>query len=280
MIHIVFQFNDQEVLREAIAKDPHLEGEIIQIGDDFAVGPIVDLYDVEGREARSGWWRQVFSGGDYEHILDDGSVPDDHGSVLWIRKKLQAGAAETTWIWAAPNQHDVSGYFWLIGQLKEFQGRVFIVYPNNLPFISDKGSIFYPSHLFEIPVRELLKAKKLARPITASEFETDPDEWMRLSREQGGVRILEGGKKLISHGYDYYDADLTRFITGDWTRANRIIHHFLAKAPQVTGDAFLLWRLKQIIAGGGCEVQGETRGMKDFEIRRKGAEQVEGGTEI
>ena len=43
-----------------------------------------------------------------------------------------------------------------------------------------KGQFFYPNNLFEIQPKEFLKAKKLARPISLSEFETDPDEWKKL----------------------------------------------------------------------------------------------------
>ena len=112
------------------------------------------------------------------------------------------------WIWTAPNKHDVSGYYWLMSQLKDFQGRIFILYLHNLPFINEKGHIFYPANIFEIQPKEFLKAKKLARPVTLSEFEIDPDEWTKLCNENNGVRILEGGKKLLQHDYDYYDTEL------------------------------------------------------------------------
>ena len=38
--------------------------------------------------------------------------------------------------------------------------------------------------------KSLLKQKKLARPITLSEFEVDPDEWVRIVNDGGFVRIL------------------------------------------------------------------------------------------
>jgi hypothetical protein len=50
--------------------------------------------------------------------------------------------------------------------------------------------------LHEIQPKEFLKAKKLSRAVTLSEFEVDPDEWKRLSSENAMIRILEGGKKI------------------------------------------------------------------------------------
>ncbi|GGA82456.1 DUF1835 domain-containing protein [Puia dinghuensis] len=271
MIHIVFQHNDVEVLRKAFELEPSFQGEVVEIQDEFAVGPIAGIYSAEGIEARKQWWREVLAGGDYDGLVDNGNTGDDNSTVESLKQRLAEDAKEVVWIWAAQNKHDVSGYYWLMSQLKEFQGRVFILYLNNLPFINEKGQIFYPENLFTIPPKEFLKARKLARPITLSEFEIDPDEWNRLCQEDRGVRILEGGKKLSQYDYSYYDEELRKFITGDWIKASKLIGQFLGKARQTTGDAYVLWRIKQLVAAGELDVQGELKGMRDFEVRGKAA---------
>lgn len=268
MIHIVFNEADAGVLNKAIELDETLGGKVVQIKDDYAVGPLTGLYTGEGIQARKNWWVEVLAGGDYDGKVNDGSV-DDYKTIAETVGELRRNPGEILWIWAAQNKHDVSGYYWLLHYVKEFQGRVFILYLNNLPFISEKGNIFYPSWLHTIPPKEFLKAKKLARPITLSEFEVDPDEWSRLSEENKGVRILEGGKKLVQYDYDFYDADLKRYITKDWQKAGKIIAQFLSKNKHTTGDAYLLWRLKAIVTGGEYDIQGELKNMKDFEIKSK-----------
>jgi hypothetical protein len=271
MIHIVFNEADVDVLKKAIELDETLQGEVIQIKDDYAVGPIKDIYTNEGIEARKQWWREVLAGGDYEPKPDAVEI-DDMKTVVDLIVTLARNPEELVYIWAAQNKHDVSGYYWLMSQLKDFQGRLYILYLNNLPFINEKGLIFYPEWLSQIPPREFLKAKKLARPITLSEFEVDPDEWTRLQNEDKGVRILEGGKKLGQKDYDFYDEDLKKYITNDWQKASRIIHNFLNKNKQTTGDAYMLWRLKTLLAGGNYDVQGEPKGMKEFEVKGKSAQ--------
>ena len=273
MIHIVFNAADIDVLKKAIELDESLQGEVIQIKDDYAVGPIENIYVGEGIEARKQWWRDVLAGGDYDGSVDNGEV-DDYQTVAGLVGTMRRNPEEIIWIWAAQNKHDVSGYYWLLNYMAEFQGRVFILYLNNLPFINEKGLIFYPEWLHVIPPKEFLKAKKLARPITLSEFEVDPDEWKKLMQENKGVRILEGGKKLGHHDYDYYDADLKKFIGNDWQKASKIINQFLSKNKQTTGDAYILWRLKQLIASGEYDVQGELKGMKEFEVKGKSAVQA------
>ena len=268
MIHIVFNEADVKVLEAAIALDETLSGNVVQIKDDLAVGPLGNIYIGEGIEARRQWWRDVLDGGDYHGKVDSGE-PDDYQTAAELVGTMRRNKAEIIWIWAAQNKHDVSGYYWLLHYVKEFQGRVFILYLNNLPFINEKGNIFYPSWLYEIPAKEFLKAKKLSREITLSEFEVDPDEWTKICNENKGVRLLEGGKKLEQKDYDFYDAELKKFITPDWQKASRIIHQFLTKSKQTTGDAYLLWRLKVMIAQEMFDVQGKVENMKDFELKTK-----------
>ena len=269
MIHIVFQKHDVETLKKAIKLDEPLQGDVIQVTDDFAVGLLLNIYTDEGIAARKQWWRDVLSGGHHEGIVDDGSVADDNNTVAELIERLKANPEEIVWIWAAQNKHDVSGYYWLISQLKDLQGRVFILYLNNLPFINEKGHIFYPTNIFEIQPKEFLKAKKLARPITLSEFEVDPDEWTKLCNENKGVRILEGGKKLSQNDYDYYDAELMGFITPDWQKVNKLLHSFFSKSKLTTGDAYLLWRIRLMVNENKIDTQGDAKNLKEFEVKLK-----------
>jgi hypothetical protein len=268
MIHIVFQENDIGTLKKAIALDESLRGNIIQIKDDFAVGPLLSIYSREGIEVRKQWWRDVLKGGDYDGKVDSGEI-DDSKTVAELIEKLKSGEEEIAWIWAGQNQHDVSGYYWLMSQLKDFQGRIFILYLHNLPFINEKGHIFYPANIFEIQPKEFVKAKKLARPITLGEFEIEPDEWTKVCSENKGIRTLEGAKKLLQYDYDYYDAELLKLITHDWQRVNKLLHTFYSKHRNTTGDAYLLWRLKLMITENKIDAQGEIKNMKDFEVKLK-----------
>lgn len=268
MLHIVFQHADVDALQKSFELDPSMEGEIIEIKDDYAVGPIKDIYTEEGITSRREWWISILKDGHYDGLVEKNDF-DDNATVKALIERLEANPEEIVWIWAAQNKHDVSGYYWLMSQLSDFQGRLFILYLNNLPFINEKGNIFYPNNLFEIQPKEFVKAKRLARPITLSEFEIDPDEWKKLCEEEMGVRLLEGGKKLIQKDYDFYDNELMQQITPDWQKGSKLMQHFFSKAKITTGDAYLLWRIKLMAEEGKIDIQGNLRNMKEFEVKRK-----------
>ncbi len=208
MIHIVFNESEVGLMKQVIELDETLAGEVIQIKDDFAVGPLKALDTEEGWLARQSWWMGLLENSPYA-----GSQTvkfDDRETVLELKEKLITEPDKQLWIWMGQNQHDVSGYYWLMPQLTEFAGRIHVLYLNNLPFINEKGQIFYPSWLHEIQPKEFLKAKKLSRPITLSEFEVDPDEWKRLCEENSMVRILEGGKKIVGKDETFYDSEIIK----------------------------------------------------------------------
>src|ERR1051326_4208000 len=153
MIHIVFQTSDADAIKDAIKLDASLDGDVIEIKDEFAVGPIANIYEPEGYQQRRDWWKQVL---EFSPYTGEHDIIDDKLTVHNLTKRLDEDASLQVWMWAGQNQHDVCGYYWVMSQLKEYQGRIFNLYLNNLPFINEKGGIFYPNYLFEIQPKEFL----------------------------------------------------------------------------------------------------------------------------
>ena len=276
MIHIVFEQANVEALSKAFDLDESLRGEIVEIKDDYAVGPIANIYETEGYQARRDWWKALLEFSPYKEQLD---IVDDKLAVHNLMKSLdtpfdeaQGDKPEQVWIWMGQNQHDVCGYYWLMSQLKEYQGKIQVLYLNNLPFINEKGQIFYPQHLYEIQPKEFLKARKLAREITLSEFEVDPDEWKKLCSENAMVRILEGGKKIVSKEESYYDKDILSAITNDAQKLSKVIHNILSKQKIQTGDVFLVWRMTELMKQMKIEIVGDwNKGWKELVVKNYGS---------
>jgi hypothetical protein len=258
MFHIVFELSSIELLSAAMDLDQSLEGEIVLIRDDYSVGPIEDLFTESGRQIRTAWWSQIHPPSGKESVLISSESSADAETVQTIIQRMSEEEFDEIWIWIAPNAKDISGYYWMLSQLKDFVGRIFVLSLNNLPFINEKGAVFYPSTLAEIPPREFVKAKKLVRPVSAAEFETDPDEWTRLGAEQKNLRILEGGKKLVQKEDDYFDKTLSGFIQPAFQKMSRVLHAFGSKSNVKPNEIFLQWRLKQLNVSGVAEQQGDS----------------------
>jgi hypothetical protein len=268
MIHIVFNTADIAALEAAIELDETLSGKIIEIKDDYAVGPLLDVYETEGYQNRRDWWKNVLTHSPYEDQID---IVDDKLTVHQLQNALNHDENESIWIWMGQNVHDVCGYYWLMSQFKEYQSRIHVLYLNNLPFLNEKGQLFYPTHLSQIQPKEFLKAKKLARPITLSEFELDPDEWKKICNENEGVRFLDGGKKILSMGIGYYDKEILSLLTKNAQKLQSALSNILSKMKIKTGDAFIVFRLKALEEEGKLVIAGDwNKGWKDLVIQMPG----------
>lgn len=272
MIHLVFNTADMVSIEAAIALDETLAGKVIEIKDDYAVGPLLDIYETEGYQARRDWWKNILEHSPYEEQL---AIVDDKLTVHELIQSLEENLEEEVWFWMGQNAHDVCGYYWLMSQLKPYQGRLQVLYLNNLPFLNDKGQLFYPTYLNEIQPKEFLKAKKLARPITLSEFEIDPDEWKKLCQENEGVRFLEGGKKLVSMSASFYDKDIFSLLTKNAQKLPSALAHIISKMKIKTGDAFIVSRLKAMSEMGKIVFAGNwQKGWKDIVVQMPGGSSV------
>ncbi len=272
MIHIVFNTADIAALEAAIELDETLAGKVIEIKDDYAVGPLLDIYETAGYQARRDWWQNVLENSPYTDQLD---IVDDKLTVHHLMNALNHDENEVLWIWMGQNAHDVAGYYWLMSQFKEYQGRIQVLYLNNLPFLNEKGQLFYPSYLSQIQPKEFLKAKKLARPITLSEFELDPDEWKKLCQENEGVRFLEGGKKLVSMQIGCYDKEILSLLTKNAQKLPSALNNIMAKLKVKLGDTFIVFRLKSLEEAGKIVFVGDwNKGWKDMVVQMPGGSET------
>jgi hypothetical protein len=256
MFHIVFDSRGAELITSAMDNDEALDGETILFRDDYSVGPIRDLFSENGRQERINWWNKIRED---SKVAGPHEIKEETDSAILMKiiQRMKEEEFDQIWIWVAPNVKDVCGYYWLISQLIPFSGRIYVLSLNNLPFIGERGNVFYPVSLSEIPAREFIKAKKLARSVSTAEFEIDPDEWLRLVSENKNLRLLEGGKKITQKEEDYYDGAILHFLQPQFQKISRTVHQFIMKSPEKINEYFLLWRLKQLIAAGAVEQQGE-----------------------
>ena len=289
LLHIVFGESSATALSGAFELDEQLKGDILYFEDDLSIGPLFILDTKDGQAARKQWWMQL-AGIQPQPVAEgapqtQAATPDaatativaeeetgDQEKFRQLKALLKSEPEQQVYLWAGQNSRDVCGYYWLISQLYDFAGRIHIIYLNNLPFLNEKGGVFYPTHLHQILPKEFLKAKKLARPVSLAEFEIDGDEWSRMMNENAGVRLLEGGKKIKGEPAVFYDKELVQQSTVEFQKASKVVGLVTGKLKYPVMDQFLGWRLKELIRQGKLESRGELKTIKDFEVKLPPAE--------
>ena len=283
-LHIVFGQASAPALAAAFELDESLKGDLLCFEDDLSVGPLFILDTKDGQSNRRQWWQQIAGiqpqtqpqpqpaaeGGQSAGPAVAEEESGDPELAKQLKARLKTEPELEVWIWAGQNARDVCGYYWLVSQLYDFSGRIHIIYLNNLPFLNDKGAVFYPTHLHQILPKEFLKARKLARPVSLAEFELDGDEWHRLMNENAGIRLLEGGKKLKGEPVDHYDKDLLQHSGKEFQKASKVVGQLSGKLKYPVLEQFLAWRLKELIKEEKLDSRGELKTAKDFEVKQPG----------
>jgi hypothetical protein len=99
------------------------------------------------------------------------------------------------------------------------------------------------------------------------------DVWRRLRGEDGLLRIVERGA-LRTVAEDHFDDLLLGSCSGEWRKWSRVVGDAMTKAMERshhTGDAFYLWRLRELVRLGRIECRGELPGRQHDEKRRPDA---------
>jgi len=262
--HIVVGDEAAKPLLVAIETEASMSGRVLVIKDLLQLGPIERMEGQSFSNLRATWWQELLP------EMNSGIEVNDLEQILDLSNILNKNSEDTIWFWMAPNAADVCAYFWMLPYLGKHLGRLLLVNLANLPFLDEGGKLFYPVNISELMPRELIKARKLSRPITAPELEMDQEVWKILVLQNAGVRILEGGKKLISKPINYYDDQLLSGLSTNFQKAGKIINQAMSKFKMTCGDSFLAGRLRFVLTEDIIERKGEAgKGYKDWELRLK-----------
>lgn len=267
LIHLIVGDATAKPLSEAVTQEETLAGEIVVLKDILNVGPL----KTEGMtfsEGRSAFWNEA---------QPEGHAPaavDDLEKLMALSSRLSNDPDLHIWFWMAPRAADVCAYYWLLQFLKKHQGRLSVININGLPFLDENGKLFYPESFGDVPVKEIIKARKLARVITPSEWETDGDEWQKMVTENSGLRKHEAGKKLSGQSISFYDELLLSLCTRQNQKVTRVVQQAMSKNKIHTGDLFLIWRLRVMAQEGKLELQ-----KGDVKLKSEKRESSEPATE-
>lgn len=267
--HLVVGDEAAKPLSEAIFADTENEQAVVVLKDILHVGPLLKGDGQKFSDLRSAFWNEI-----HPHSKEPIKV-DDLERVLEISNALYKSEDVKLWFWMAPASADMVAYYWLLSYLKKHRDRFYVVNVGGLPFLDTNGKLFYPKNISEIPAKELVKARKLARVITPSEMEVDTDEWEKIKNENAAIRVYEGGKKIAHKEVTHYDSSLMSFCSQQFQKASKIVRQAMSKYAIPTGDVYLAWRLRQIVQDGLLNAQGDvTKALNEWDVKLAGSSET------
>ncbi len=263
MIHIIVGDEAAKNLEAAFELDENLRGEILVLKDTLGIGPISIQEESNHDAVRSEFWRMTSA-----HHVQHKAI--DRANILQLIEKAIA-EEEPICFWMAPCVSDVCAYFWLLPYFKPYPDMLHTINIIGLPFLNEKGQLFYPKNFSEVIAREFAKTKRLLKKVTPAEYEVEGDEWVKLQADTSWVRIYEGGKKINSKELTYFDGLIKSSLTAEFQKGTKIVNEAMKKCTQTVSNLFFEWRLRQIIEREELPVNGDIeKALKDFEVKKVG----------
>lgn len=272
MIHLMNGIDAAKALEAAFELDENLRGPIVVLNDHLEFGPLQPESEESFDTLRTKYQAEISGQADIQS--------NDEATLLELIQNAQR-EEEPVCFWMAPNARDTCTYYWLLPYFKSMPDVLHSIQIPGLPFLNEKGQLFYPSHFGQIQAREFLKTKRLLKVLSIADFETDGDEWQRLQQDGKWIRTHEGGKKLQSKEAHAFDHLITAVAGNDFQRASRVLQDAFKRTSHPLLPTFMEWRLRQMIAEGKLELKGDSsKPLKDFEIRKGGQVPLESQTVV
>lgn len=259
MIHLISDEQNARPLLAAFDLDENLRGEIHIFRDDLSYGPLMPFAEKSFDETRTAF-RQSWNKTD--------ALPLQESADLQALLARAQADDEPCCFWLAPNANDVIRYFWLLPYFKNDPGRLHVISIGGLPFLNEKGQLFYPTQFAQVPPKEFIKTKRLLKEVSLAEYETDGDEWLRLQRDETGLRVHDGGKKIVSKPDNHIDAGLLLNLSSDWQKASKALNENNKKNAANWPVGFVEWRIRSLIEQGQLELKGDPqKPTRELEVR-------------
>jgi hypothetical protein len=229
---------------------------VVGLQECFSIGPHFDLDKPAGIEARRDWMKRLYKG-TYAGLL----FREAAGDVgLPIIEQLGAEFSEFV-VWCGPNADEQILLRAVAARLPESLVRIVDI--TNLP-----TEAFHPRAVGLCSTDFLYRAFATARVLLPVERGSLVADWRKLLRQHGTLRFYVDGE-IIEAPETHFDEALLAATPSEFGRAVSVVARVMGESPHLIGDAFLNYRLRQLLAAGTIEAVDQAQSLSSLQIRRR-----------
>lgn len=275
-IHITFGESPLSSLKMGMSTLPNQEKRsFFSMDDDYAVGPLGDLTHRAELQRRHLWLTERMCLSDREayamHELE---------SLIELNSTMQSLDSKTSIIiWYSNNAREKTGLLYAMHLLRDSKSPIYLIETSGLyqQLFNTPDVQYDVLHTGEILPEKLLAMWNVCseqEPLSKQERLQLEQDWLELSVQPGLLRMMENGeiRSLPEDALDEYIMQKVRELTPNWEpgkyiRAARIVGEVIGTSSQHIGDAFVEYRLRQLVLQGQLEMDGKPLAMRYYSVR-------------
>lgn len=275
-VHITIGDSPLGSLKVAMTNLTGREGRrFLSMSDDYAFGPLGELTTKVDLQRRHLWLMERMSLSDRVEYAEHGS-----DSLCELNDKIRSIDEQTRiTIWYANNANERTGLLYAMHLLRNRQGPIHVIETSGLyQKLFNRQDIEYDVlRTGEITPEKLLAMWHVCSeqgPLSLEERRQLEQEWLELSAKPGLLRLMKDGEiqSLPEDAIDEYIMQKAREHTlirqpGEFIKSARIVGEVLGHLEQAVGDAFIEYRVRQLIIQGRLEMEGNPHAMRFYSVR-------------
>jgi hypothetical protein len=232
------------------------EHRVVGLRECLSIGPLFDLDKPTGIEARRDWMKRLYKGTHAGQLFRESA--DDVG--LPIIDQLGAEFSDFV-VWCGPNADE---QILLRAVAARLPGKVIrIVDVSKLP-----SETFHPRAVGECSTDILYRAFATAHALLPFERDALAADWRALLCQHGTLRFYIDGV-IVHVPESYFDEALLAATPVEFGRAVRVAALVMGESPHLIGDAFIDYRLRQLLAAGTIEAVDPDQDLRSLQIRQR-----------
>lgn len=275
-IHIAIGESPLGSIKVAMGKVPgRSERRFFSMNDYYAIGPLGDLTNQAVLYRRHLWLLEKL------YLTEHGSYAVQGMDELLRLNNVMSSMDEDTriTIWYANNAHEKTGLLYAMHLLRNRLGPIYLIETSAL-----YQELFHNSEVQHDVLRtgEIFSEKLLAmwqhcmnsQPLSLEKRRHMEQAWMNLAMQPGLLRLMKDGEiqSVPEDGIDDYIIQKTREIAltrqpGEFINVARVVGEVLGHLEQAVGDAFIDYRIRQLILQGRLEMEGKPHAMRFYSVR-------------
>ncbi|MGE7841162.1 DUF1835 domain-containing protein [Lysinibacillus sp. NPDC093712] len=276
-VHILFGDSPGGSLKAAFRNTSYQKTEdIIVLPDNLSIGPIKDLHNASGIEARLAWFQKRYN------TEDDGLEHNRQRMLTAVEKINLILPHQNIVIWTCQNAHEQTGLRLVLAMLEGKLNTVRVIdtftafHEKNIsPRLAEDN---YPRTTGELNGETLLNFYEQfgMEPINNVKKQKLCDEGKRLLSDDVHIIRTWACEKLLNSGNEHRDDDFIiacaiRLSQEDgkveYKKAARLIGEVIGHMQQYTGDEWIEYRVRCLIKQGVFSYRGDLKAMRFYEVK-------------
>jgi hypothetical protein len=260
--HITFGASAAGNLRRFLeSNETNFSGEVVNLSDDFSVGPLFDVGNEEQFDKRVDYISNI-----YNTVYSD-EIKTQNDKTMYKEEMVKSHLIlssipneNTIIVWHGSNSNDWIGFSYVLNVYEDRD-----IYAINVSELENYGPIISLGQMSEDMIGE---SAQLFAKLSDNEKTGIAGIWENFTKDKNAFRVLD------EHGLSevpeyYFDEMILEEISDDFSNAAKVVGSVLGKYEGYLGDMIIGYRILELIKNGKLEYQGDLGAIRLYDVKKK-----------